>query len=198
MMQNSGRNVTSQDAPTSSYSPNQQQQPRLLNRMSDFLFQKRQGSYGQDDYSEASSSSPSGLMASSIGGAPSTYSAMDEDNASRVDSMFSSIQSNQSNLRVNPNTPPPVRTVRLDGGIVHRANNAPPSPTQHPVTSPVVEPSTSSHYNESTINTIITGKDNGSPSQASSFDQAFEKMAVSLWIWWKNWVTNVYHSNLLC
>jgi hypothetical protein len=152
--------------------------------MSDFLFQKRQGSYGQDDYSEASSSSPSGMMASSIGGAPSTYSAMDEDNASRVDSMFSSIQSNQSNLRVNPNTPPPVRTVRLDGGIIHRPNNAPPSPTQHLVTSPIVEPSTSSTYNDATITAAATGtsgEDNGGPSQPNGFEQAFEKMAVSLW-----------------
>ncbi|CAO3594321.1 unnamed protein product [Absidia cylindrospora] len=64
--------------------------------MSDFLFQKRQGPLLREDYSEPSLSAHSGMATSSIGGGDGTstnYSAMDDDNGSRVDSMFSSIQS---------------------------------------------------------------------------------------------------------
>ncbi|KAI8332918.1 hypothetical protein BC941DRAFT_516672 [Chlamydoabsidia padenii] len=178
MIQNSGSNITTQDASASSFSPNQQQQPRLFHRMSDFLFHKRQGSFGQDDYSEASSSSPSGMVASSIGGgtAPSNYSAMDEDNASRVDSMFSSIQSNLSNMRVNPNTPPPIRTVRLDGGIIHPPSNAPLSPTQHLISTSNINPSTTSPDHDD-IPSGLPVDENVGASPSEGFNQAFEKMA---------------------
>jgi hypothetical protein len=48
-----------------------------------------------------------------------------------------------------------------------------------------VKPSTSSTYNDATITAAATGtlgEDNGGPSQSNDFDQAFEKMAVSLWV----------------
>ncbi|KAI8093621.1 armadillo-type protein [Halteromyces radiatus] len=136
--------IQNSDIPTSSSSSssNQQQQPKILNRMSDFLFQKRQRSLLQEEYPETSSSTSPMLTSSIHGGAPSYYSGMDEDNASRVDSMFSSIQSNQSNMRPNPNTPPPIRTVRLDGGIVHRPGGPLP---QHITPTP---PRNSTFYND--------------------------------------------------
>ncbi|ORZ24297.1 hypothetical protein BCR42DRAFT_446262 [Absidia repens] len=195
MLQNSSRNMPYEASPSpSSSNQPQQQQPRLLNRMSEFLFQKRQGPLLHEEYSEPSHSAHSGIVTSSIGGGDGTsanYSAMDEDNGSRVDSMFSSIQSNQSSTWVNPNTPPPLRTVRLDGGIIHRPGGGPPSPPQrrapsqstandHTSTTPTTATMSNSKAttaatatSPSTANTsdnVVSPSDEG-------FDQAFEKMA---------------------
>ncbi|CAO3645915.1 unnamed protein product [Cunninghamella blakesleeana] len=173
---------------TPSTSNQQQQQPRLFNRMSEF-FQKRQRSLLQDEFQDTASNH-SAMVTSSIGGAPSyyapsQYSAMDEDTASRVDSMFSSLQSNRSNMRPNPNTPPPLRTVRLDGeNIAQRPFGAPPSPPdqqQH------LYPSSSSlnqqqqqqqiMNNNSNNNNNNNNNNNSNPSDPESIEQQFEKMA---------------------
>lgn len=162
------QNLGEYNTPSSS----NQQQPKLFNRMSEF-FQKRQRSILQDEFQDAASTSNhSAMITSSIGGAPSyapsQYSAMDEDTASRVDSMFSSLQSNRSNMRPNPNTPPPLRTVRLDGGgnnMILRPLGAPPSP-----------PDQQQQITDNNNNLLPMKDDN--PSDPEGIEQQFEKMAV--------------------
>ncbi|ORX61887.1 hypothetical protein DM01DRAFT_1331361 [Hesseltinella vesiculosa] len=145
-----------------------QQQPRLINRMQDFLFQKRHRAFLQGDYDSGMSvdgmSTSSAMVASSIAGTTSIYSAMDEDTASRVDSMFSSIQSNQSNIRPNPNTPPPVRTVHLDA---HSHPSAQSPPLYNPLSSPLARSSGSSPP--------LT--DPTSSQTTDDFEEAFQKLA---------------------
>jgi hypothetical protein len=155
--------------------------------MPGFLFQNRQSSFTQEDHAEQLSSTASGMVTSSIhgggeGGAPSYYSGINED--SRVDSLFSSLQSNQSNMRVNPNTPAAVCTVRLDGGIVHHQNGTSSPPPQHQVSPSTTQPSTSTDVSTcsngitATPTATITGRDNIGEESKESFDKAFEKMAV--------------------
>ncbi|ORZ14062.1 armadillo-type protein [Absidia repens] len=184
MIQHTERNMTSQDlSPSSSSSSHQQQQPRLINRMYGRLFQKSQDSFAQEDDAEPSSSTDSGMVTSSIGGggdangAPSYYSGINED--SRVDSVISSIRSNPSNMRVNPNISPPVRTVQLGGGIIHHQNDAPrpPSP-QHNVPPPPTAPqATTSPTGTSISPTSIAYGKNVADDSTENFDQAFDKMA---------------------
>ncbi|KAI9305258.1 armadillo-type protein [Cunninghamella echinulata] len=124
------------------------------------------------------------MVTSSIGGAPShyapsQYSAMDEDTASRVDSMFSSLQSNRSNMRPNPNTPPPLRTVRLDGvannnnnsGMIQPLRGAPPSPPEQSYHHPFPSSSQSSSLNQSKNN-----NNNNNLSNPETIEQQFEKI----------------------
>lgn len=99
-------------------SQQQQQQPRILNRVSGFFMhhsKKKQAS--DEDTSSSSSSDDISLPPES-----STHDGA----SSRVDSMFSSISSVRGG---NPNSPPPVRTIRLDNPVVHESPPSPPSMT---------------------------------------------------------------------
>lgn len=95
---------------TASPSSSSSSPPRLLNRVSGFFMQKKPA--GREvGGSQTASSIPSAVM--------------EEDaQSSRADSMFSSL----SSIRPNPNSPPPLRTVRLDQPIVHDS----PSPITPP------------------------------------------------------------------
>ncbi|KAI8334671.1 armadillo-type protein [Chlamydoabsidia padenii] len=160
MIQHSGRNLTAGDAsPTS----NQRQQQRLFNRMSGFLFQKRQDTPGQENYPSPSSSTATPTLLGAVTTLNNGESPLlDEDDAPRVDSMFSTLPSTNSTMHVNHNTPPPLRTVRLDGGIVHQPG-APPTPPRRTTSQPISPLSISD--NSTTM------------AQPEDFDQAFEKMA---------------------
>lgn len=93
-----------------------QQQPRILNRVSGFFMHHTKKKQASDEETSSSNSSSDEI---SLPPAPSTHDGA----SSRVDSMFSSI----SSVRGNPNSPPPVRTVRLDNPVVHESPPSPPS-----------------------------------------------------------------------
>ncbi|ORZ00440.1 armadillo-type protein [Syncephalastrum racemosum] len=95
---------------TASPSSSSSSPPRLLNRVSGFFMQKKPTGR-ESGGNQTTSSIPSVVM--------------EEDaQSSRADSMFSSL----SSIRPNPNSPPPLRTVRLDQPIVHES----PSPITPP------------------------------------------------------------------
>lgn len=107
-----------EDKTMATSSQQQQQQPRILNRVSGFFMhhsKKKQAS--DEDTSSSSSSDDISLPPES-----STHDGA----SSRVDSMFSSISSVRGG---NPNSPPPVRTIRLDNPVVHESPPSPPSMT---------------------------------------------------------------------
>ncbi|KAI8372922.1 armadillo-type protein [Radiomyces spectabilis] len=135
----------------------EQTQQRLLNRVSGFFFNKRRPDEDEDENEGPSSTSH--LSHRAISSDP-----MIEDDrattASRVDSMFSSFQSQQSN-RPNPNTPPPLRTVELDNTIVHKSDTPPSPPSSS--SSPLPSSSSSSSRKNAT-------------SPGDDVDAAFEKL----------------------
>ncbi|KAL0082530.1 armadillo-type protein [Phycomyces blakesleeanus] len=101
---------------------------KLLHRVSGFFFQHnrrvRSPTTGEPDLSpEEPDEEPSYLQ-------PHEPMIQDIETASRVDSMFS-MHSNHSARPINPNTPPPLRTVCLDNPTVHTSIapvEQPPSP----------------------------------------------------------------------
>ncbi|KAI7871432.1 armadillo-type protein [Spinellus fusiger] len=111
---------------------------KILHRVSGFFFQHgrkiRTGGDENDAPSEGSSSSAAAVAVENtsvpISRSPSPP-LPDMETASRVDSMYS-MHSNHSARPVNPNTPPPLRTVCLDNPIIHQsiATEEPPSPVQ--------------------------------------------------------------------
>ncbi|SAM07953.1 hypothetical protein [Absidia glauca] len=193
MIQYSGRNMPTRETSTS---PNQlqQQQPRLFNRMSGFLFQRRQGTIDHDEYEGGSSSTATAPSVTPTtladdGHSPLHNSALDEDTSSCVDSMFSTLPTNY-NTNTNPNTAPPLRTVQLDGGIVHHpGSGAPPTPPRRISTQPARPLSTSDTNSPTTAaaetttaatasaSATTTVSPTNSTSNAEDFHLAFEKMA---------------------
>lgn len=106
-----------EDKTMATSSQQQQQQPRILNRVSGFFMHHSKKKQASDEDTSSSSSDDISLPPES-----STHDGA----SSRVDSMFSSISSVRGG---NPNSPPPVRTIRLDNPVVHESPPSPPSMT---------------------------------------------------------------------